>query len=111
MNENLARLEELMKDEAFLDALLSKKSPEEMHKLFAENGAALTMEEVAAFSAAIHEAVPEWGVELSADALDSVAGGRAIGPSLRALIESANRKKKLEKMKKGWGLGPGAALY
>lgn len=71
-------MEELMKDEAFLDAMFSKESSEEVQKLFAENGVGLTMEEVEDLAAAILEAAPEGNGELSEDALDSVAGGRII---------------------------------
>lgn len=78
MEEKQAKLEELMKDEAFLDAMFSKESSEEVQKLFAEKGVELTMEEVEGLAAAILQAAPEGNGELSEDALDSVAGGRII---------------------------------
>ena len=75
MEEKQVKLEELMKDEAFLDAIFSKESSEEVQKLFAEKGVELTMEEVDGLAAAILQAAPEGNGELSEDALDSVAGG------------------------------------
>lgn len=74
MNEKQAKLEELMKNEAFADALFSKKSSEEIQKLFAENGLELTAEELAAVTATILQGA-SGNEELSEDALDSVAGG------------------------------------
>ena len=76
MEEKQAKLEELMKGEAFLDAIFSKESSEEVQKLFAEKGVALTLEEVEGLAAAVLQAAPEGNGELSEDALDSVAGGR-----------------------------------
>lgn len=78
MEEKQAKLEELMKDEAFVKAMFSKESSEEVQKLFAENGVELTMEEIEGLAAAILQAAPEGNGELSEDALDSVAGGRII---------------------------------
>ena len=78
MEEKQAKLEELMKDEAFLDAIFSKESSEEVQKLFAEKGVELTMEAVEGLAAAVLQAAPEGNGELSEDALDSVAGGRRI---------------------------------
>lgn len=75
MEEKKAKLEELMKDEAFLNAMFSKESSEEVQKLFAEKGVELTIEEVEGLAAAILQAAPEGNGELSEDALDSVAGG------------------------------------
>lgn len=75
MEEKQAKLEELMKDEAFVDAIFSKESSEEVQKLFAEKGVELTMEEVEGLAAAVLQAAPEGNGELSEDALDSVAGG------------------------------------
>ena len=71
-------MEELMKDEAFLDAMFSKESSEEVQKLFAEKSVALTLEEVEGLAAAILEAAPKGEGELTEDALDSVAGGIVI---------------------------------
>ena len=63
-----------MKSEAFADALFSKKSSEEIQKLFTENGLELTAEELAAVTATILQGT-SGNEELSEDALDSVAGG------------------------------------
>ena len=76
MEEKQAKLEELMKDEAFVKAMFSKESSEEVQKLFAENGVELTMEEVEDIAAAILKAAPAEEGELSEEALGSVAGGR-----------------------------------
>lgn len=78
MKEEQAKLEELMKDEAFVNAMFSKENSEEVQKLFAEKGVALTMEEVESLASAILQAAPVENGELSEDALDSVAGGRII---------------------------------
>lgn len=75
MEEKQAKLEELMKDEAFVNAMFSKESSEEVQKLFAEKGVELTMEEVEDLAAAILEAAPKGEGELTEGALDSVAGG------------------------------------
>lgn len=75
MEEKQVKLEELMKDEAFLDAIFSKESSEEVQKLFAEKGVELTMEEIDGLAAAILQASQEQNGELSVDTLDSVAGG------------------------------------
>ena len=78
MKEEQAKLEELMKDEAFVNTMFSKENSEEVQKLFAEKGVALTMEEVESLASAILQAAPVENGELSEDALDSVAGGRII---------------------------------
>lgn len=78
MKEEQAKLEELMKDAAFVNAMFSKENSEEVQKLFAEKGVALTMEEVESLASAILQAAPAENGELSEDALDSVAGGRFI---------------------------------
>lgn len=78
MEEKQVKLEELMKDKAFVDAIFSKETSEEVQKLFAEKGVELTMEEVEGLAAAILQAAPEGNGELSENALDSVAGGIGI---------------------------------
>lgn len=75
MEELSTKMEELLQDEAFLDAMFSSESSEDVRKLFAEKGIQLTLEEVDALGDEILKAVPLKTGDLSEEDLDSVAGG------------------------------------
>ena len=84
-NENLkAKLEEAMRDEAFVAMLGEAVTPEEAQKLFASKGIEFSLEEVKAIAKSLQ--VKAENSELSEDDLEAVSGGYfstiaiAVGP-------------------------------
>ena len=90
MNENYARLQELMKDEAFVKEMLAQESAEDAQIFFENKGIELSMTEVEEMaktfdkiaSGEISQEMIEKAAsgELSEDELEEVAGGIAFLP-------------------------------
>ena len=75
MDEKLvAKVEEVMKDESFVQQLAATEEPEEAQKLFASRGIDFTLEEVKAIAAGVQS---ENG-ELGEDDLEAVSGGSVL---------------------------------
>lgn len=67
----------VLQQEGFIDKFLEIEDPEEVQKLFAENGIELTKDEVMAIGKGLAQEFAEEGEELDEDDLDDVAGGSA----------------------------------
>ena len=68
-----AKMEEAVKDEAFMNQLAEAENAEEAQKLFESKGISLSLEEVKALASQLKSA----SGELSDDALENVSGGLA----------------------------------
>lgn len=77
MNIENAVLSSLVNDKAFVEKMLSLETPEEVHKLFQENGVDFTMEEVLELGKALDQ-LERCGEELDDNMLEDVNGGFAI---------------------------------
>jgi len=73
------KMQELFKDEKFVEALAGAQSPEAVQALFANNGLELTIDEIMTLKAQLKQ---EAGEELDDDELALVAGGVTIIGSL-----------------------------
>ena len=72
-DELKAKMEEAVKDEAFMNQLAEAENAEEAQKLFESKGISLSLEEVKALASQLKSA----SGELSDDALENVSGGLA----------------------------------
>lgn len=70
------KIKELVEDQEFVKKLLSCEEPEQVQKLFADNGVEISLEDVKALGKAL-AAMAESDGELSEDDLEAVAGGSA----------------------------------
>lgn len=73
-NVNTAALSTLMDNKEFILTMLSQETPEDVQKLFHENGVDFSLEEVNELGREL-ERLATTGDELTEDALDSVSGG------------------------------------
>ena len=71
------KLEKVLAEEGFLDALVACETAEDVQALFESKGVALTLEDIQAISRDLSSAFDE-GEELGEDFLDAVAGGAMI---------------------------------
>ena len=69
---NLEKAAKLLEDREFVSAFVTVDGPDEMRKIFSDNGAALSDAEFLAISVGMKKAV---GAELSDAELEAVAGG------------------------------------
>ena len=76
-NTIIAKVEEVMKDQAFVEQLFAAETHEAAQALFAARGVEFTLEEVKQIGAGL-KAAAEANGELSADDLEAVAGGIAL---------------------------------
>lgn len=68
------KMKKLVQDQEFMNKLLACEEPEQVQKLFADNGVEITLEEVKALGKALAGMAQSDG-ELSEDDLEGVAGG------------------------------------
>lgn len=66
----------LLDDKEFVVKMLSQETPEDVQKLFQENGVEVSMEEVNALGAELNR-ISTTGDELTEESLESVTGGIA----------------------------------
>lgn len=71
------KLNTLVKDKTFVERMMAQETPEDVQRLFNENGVALTLEDVKRIGKALSQ-LEDSGDELDEYALDDVAGGFAI---------------------------------
>ena len=76
MNENYEKILELLKDDAFADAVLSAESSDAVQQLFGENGVDLSIAEIKALGKSLTQSEGE----LSEEDLENVAGGNIVIP-------------------------------
>lgn len=76
---------ELVANKEFVVKMLSQETPEDVQKLFAENGIELTLDDVRVFGEALAEA--ENKDELSAADLENVAGGVIAAATVWGIIK------------------------
>ena len=75
-NTVIVKVEELMKDKAFVEQLLTAETPEAAQALFAAQGVEFTMEEIAQIGAGLKTACSDG--ELDDTDLEAVSGGIAL---------------------------------
>lgn len=71
-----AKIQELTKDEKFIEKILAMETPEEVQKAFAEKGVEFSLDEVGLMGQAINETVEQGVTGLNNDDLENVSGGR-----------------------------------
>ena len=83
------RMNEVMKDEAFVKGLLELETPEEVQKAFAKKGVTVSVDEIMQLKAALVK-VAEKGGDLSMAEMDEVAGGSPVllDERAKAFLES-----------------------
>ena len=74
-NAVIVKVEEVMKDQAFVEQLMAAETAEAAQALFASKDIAFTLEEVKQIGAGLRAACSD---ELSAEDLDAVAGGSVL---------------------------------
>ena len=74
------KIAELFAEESFVQAMMQADSPEELQKLFAENGLTLSPVEITDIQSALKTDDGEG--DLSDDDLESVIGGASVSPAL-----------------------------
>ena len=72
MEDRIVKLNELIKDEAFLKELFSKEEPEDVQALFEDNGVELTLDEVRQLGDLLGKAA---NGEITAEQLEKMANG------------------------------------
>ena len=83
MNE---KLDELLKDEAFIEKLLNQENDTDVQALLAENGIELTLSDISAIKSGI-EARLSGNEELSEDDLENVAGGVDVDKIITGVVD------------------------
>ena len=76
-NTVIVKVEELMKDKAFAEQLLTAETPEAAQALFAAQGVEFTMDEIAQIGAGLKAACSD--SKLDDTDLDAVSGGSVLG--------------------------------
>ena len=71
-------LNKLMEDKEFVEKMLSQETPEDVQKLFHENGVEFTMDEVMALGRELDRLSNAGNGELDEQALEDVSGGVVI---------------------------------
>lgn len=72
------KIQKLVEDQEFVTKMLSCEEPEQVQKLFADNGVEVSLEEVKALGQSLATMAESDG-ELSEDDLEGVAGGSLLG--------------------------------
>ena len=76
MNNSIEKVQEIMKDMDFVNALLELDAPEDVQAAFEKKGVNLSIAEIEQIGKAISESCD--GDEISEDMLDNVSGGIAL---------------------------------
>ena len=92
--EVAAKLQAVLADEEFSDALLAMQTPEEVQAALKEKGVELTIEQIKSIATAINNANKE---ELDEEALEDVAGG-----AFAINVYWDNKKQRLNVTIVGW---------
>lgn len=79
------KMKNLVQDHEFMNKMLSCEEPEQVQKLFADNGVEITLEEVKTLGKVLAGMAQSDG-ELSEDDLEGVAGG-SVWDKFREMIE------------------------
>ena len=83
MNE---KLDELLKDEAFIEKLLNQENDTDVQALLAENGIELTLSDISAIKSGIEARLSD-NEELSEDDLENVAGGVDVDKIITGVVD------------------------